>query len=150
MIRYLRFLRDKSIAGQVTPGLLKAWFHFKEVEQTWLGFTESGNRGSGLGMKFARALNENFGKIFADEQLEVTEGHHLEKLSLISDGVGRDSISDFTTNLIKSYLCEFTRDFALEHVVDQKCGMLTVELFTNDLVDHSVVGDSRLPTHPAQ
>ena len=45
IIRYLKFLRDKTVAGEVDDGLLKAWFHFKEVEETWLGFTESGNRG---------------------------------------------------------------------------------------------------------
>lgn len=33
IIRYVRFLRDKSVAGLVTPGLLKAWFMFGEIEQ---------------------------------------------------------------------------------------------------------------------
>src|ERR1044072_7630598 len=28
IIDYVRFLRDKSVAGLVTPGLLKAWFTF--------------------------------------------------------------------------------------------------------------------------
>jgi len=52
IIRYLRFLRDKSISGKITPGLLLAWFMFKEVKQTWLGFSRFGNSGSGLGMDF--------------------------------------------------------------------------------------------------
>ncbi len=116
IIRYLRFLRDKTVSGQVTDGLLKAWFHFKEVDETWLGFTESGNRGSGLGMEFARALRTNFGALFGDGEPTVTKSHHLEKLSLIADGVGRDCISDFTTNLIKDFLCSYTEDFARDHV----------------------------------
>jgi hypothetical protein len=59
MIYYLQFLRDKSVAGNVDEGLLKSWFTFSEVKQNWLGFSESGNAGSGLGPKFARALNNN-------------------------------------------------------------------------------------------
>ena len=31
MIDYLRFLRDKSVAGDVEEGLLKSWFTFSEV-----------------------------------------------------------------------------------------------------------------------
>ncbi|MET3595347.1 hypothetical protein ABID26_004759 [Mesorhizobium shonense] len=32
-------------------------------------------------------------------------------------GVGRDNISDFTTNLIKDYLCRYTEKFAAEHLL---------------------------------
>ena len=41
---------------------------------------------------------------------------HLEKVCLVKDGVGRDNISDFTTNLIKDFLCSFTQDFAQKHL----------------------------------
>lgn len=33
IIRYLRFLRDKSVAGKIDEGLLKSWFTFSEVRQ---------------------------------------------------------------------------------------------------------------------
>jgi hypothetical protein len=36
--------------------------------------------------------------------------------ALLSGGVGRDHLSHFTTNLIKSYLLEYTQSFALAHV----------------------------------
>ena len=36
----------------------------------------------------------------------------MEKLVLIRERVGRDNISDFTTNLIKGYLHEYTQRFA--------------------------------------
>ena len=49
MIRYLRFLRDKSLEQKLTPGLLTAWYRFKEVKQNWLGFAVQGNKGSALG-----------------------------------------------------------------------------------------------------
>lgn len=117
IIRYLIFLKDKSLKGEVTEGLLKAWYTFKEVEQNWLGFSEVGNKGSGLGMKFARSLNLNLASLFGEfGQENITEDSHLEKLCLISAGVGRDNISDFTTNLIKSFLLQYTQEFALKHI----------------------------------
>lgn len=55
IIRYLIFLRDKAAAGLVDDGLLRHWYCFPEVKQNWLGFSLSGNEGSGLGIDFARA-----------------------------------------------------------------------------------------------
>jgi len=117
IIKYVAFLRDKSAAGALSDDQLRAWFMFSEVEQTWLGFSRTGNRGRGLGMKFARALNKNLNTIFASFGAEeVTHGSHIEKLCLIETGVGRDNISDFTTNLIKQHLLEFTQEFARENL----------------------------------
>lgn len=117
MINYLRFLRDKSVAGSLDEGLLKSWFTFSEIKQNWLGFSESGNGGSGLGPKFARALHRNLNAVFTNfGQEHITEGSHLEKLTLIESGVGRDNISDFTTNLIKNYLLDYTQAFAQQHI----------------------------------
>ena len=121
IIRYLRFLRDKSVTGGMTDGLLKAWFCFPEVKQNRLGFCLTGNSGNGLGMTFARALNGNLNRLFSDFGNEqVTKGSHLEKLVLIRERVGRDNISDFTTNLIKGYLLEYTQKFAKAHIDPEK------------------------------
>ena len=117
MIKYLRFLRDTSAVQQLDPGLIRAWYVFPEVKQNWLGFTMSGNEGRGLGKKFANALHVNLSQLFksfGDEK--VTKGSHLEKLCLISKGVGRDSISDFTNNLILSFLLDYTEKFAKKHI----------------------------------
>jgi hypothetical protein len=116
IIKYLTFLRDHASAN-LDPGLVSSWFRFKEVKQNWLGFTVLGNSGSGLGAGFGTALQVSLGSIlqnFGSEQ--ITKGSHLEKLALIKDGVGRDNISDFTTNLIKSYLLEYTQGFAQSHL----------------------------------
>lgn len=121
IIKYLRFLRDKA-SSDLDPGLVAAWYRFKEVKQNWLGFTLLGNGGHALGAQFAEALNDSLRRTladFGDEQ--ITRGTHLEKLCLIRGGVGRDSISDFTTNLIKYYLLDYTQMFARVHLDARHC-----------------------------
>lgn len=116
IIKYLTFLRDRA-DQPLTSGLINAWYKFSEVKQNWLGFTLLGNAGSGLGVEFARALYSSLGSILKSFGTEtITKGTHLEKLALIKDGVGRDNISDFTTNLIKSYLLNYTQAFAQQHL----------------------------------
>lgn len=116
IIRYLLFLRDKA-GDQLASGLIDAWFRFPEVKQNYFGFCLNGNSGSGLGKGFAASLCANLNDIFSDFGSEkVTKGQHLEKLCLVRDGVGRDNISDFTTNLIKGYLCDYTQAFAQKHI----------------------------------
>lgn len=127
MIRYLRFLRDRAERTDLPDGLVKAWFRFPEVSQTWLGFSQSGNRGSGLGRDFAVALHQNLHRLFADFGHEtVTRSSHLEKLCLIKGGVGRDNISDFTTNLIKEFLCDYTQEFARLHIAPAQRRQISV------------------------
>ncbi len=117
IIEYVRFLRNKSVSQGITSGLLMSWYVFPEVKQNWLGFSRVGNNGAGLRDDFAKALHKNLHAIFAgfgDEK--ITKGSHLEKLCLIKEGVGRDKISDFTTNLIKEFLLDYTQNFAIEHI----------------------------------
>jgi hypothetical protein len=128
IIRYLRFLRDRSSQGSLDPGLLRAWYQFGEVKQTWLGFSQQGNGGSGLGADFARALHEKLGTIFTNfGEEKVTRSSHLEKVCLVSEGVGRDNISDFTTNLIKGYLLDHTQAFARDHLRPDQRRTFTVD-----------------------
>ncbi len=117
IIRYLKFLRDESSFESIPEGLLDNWFRFPEVKQNWLGFSKSGNKGSGLGKDFARNLQRNLHQIFKDFGSEsITRGSHLEKLCLIGSGIGRDHISDFTANLIKKFLLEYTEAFGRAHI----------------------------------
>lgn len=128
IIRYLRFLRDRATAAAGSPGLLANWYQFKEVKQTWLGFSKHGNQGSGLGLTFAKALNQNLSTIFRSfGQEQITRGSHLEKVCLVSEGVGRDNISDFTTNLIKEYLLKYTQQFARDYLLPEQRGTYGVE-----------------------
>lgn len=120
IIKYVSFLRDRSQHGELNSGLIKSWFLFPEVKQNWLGYSIVGNGGSGLGIDFAKSLNNSFSNILQNfGREEITEGSHLEKLCLIKEGVGKDSVSDFTTNLIKSFLLKYTEDFAKDNI-DEK------------------------------
>lgn len=126
ILRYLVFLRDQA-APDLDEKLVDAWYRFKEVKQNWLGFTLFGNDGAGLGHAFAVALHEALGELLAGFGNEtISLGTHLEKLCLIQPGVGKDNISDFTTNLIKGFLCEYTQTFAQEHLSETDCDIFAV------------------------
>jgi len=117
ILRYVMFLRDRVVSGKINSDLKKAWFFFPEVRQNWLGFSKVGNGGTGLGKDFADSLIKNLKVLFSDFGSEqITKGSHIEKVCLVDDRVGRDNISDFTTNLIKHYLCEYTQEFARKNI----------------------------------
>lgn len=127
MIQYLRFLRDKAVIGSIAPALVRAWYAFPEFKQTWLGFSVSGNSGRGLGRSFALSLHRNLNSIFSTfGEEQVTVGSHIEKVALIEPGVGKDKISDFTTNLIKEYLLTYTQEFAQSNLTSDQIGRFRV------------------------
>lgn len=126
ILTYLRYLRDVA-TEDLDRARIRDLYRFKEVKQNWLGFTLLGNGGSGLGESFAQALHASLSTILRDFGSEtITESSHLEKLCLIKGGVGRDNISDFTTNLIKDYICRYTAEFAGEHIDPDRCAEFAV------------------------
>jgi hypothetical protein len=126
ILRYLLFLRDHA-AEDLDDALISNWYRFKEVKQNWLGYTVLGNDGLGLGRDFALALHGALSTILANFGEEtISNGSHLEKLCLVKGGVGRDNISDFTTNLIKEYLLKYTERFARKHLHDDDCKTFSV------------------------
>lgn len=117
IITYVRFLRDQSVRGRVDAGTMQSWFIFSEIRQNWLGYSKTNNRGSGLGRDFGRALHANLSTLFKNfGEEQIAKGSHLEKLCLVGKGVGRDHVSDFTTNLIKEFLLDYTQTFARKHL----------------------------------
>jgi hypothetical protein len=92
-------------------------FKFPEIKQNWLGMSKYGNGGKGLGQNFANSAISAFNgfySTFGDE--DITDETHIEKLTLLNSGIGKDFISDFTTNLILDYLLSYTEKFALDHL----------------------------------
>ena len=128
ILKYLSFLREKSQRGNITDVEITSWYKFSEVKQNWLGFSVLGNSGSGLGEKFGRAMSSNLHIIFDDLYEEkVSHTSHLEKAALFQIGVGKDNISDFTCNLIKSFLLRYTESFAKSYIQKDKIKTCIVE-----------------------
>lgn len=123
IIKYLCFLRDYCQANAaIDEGKMQEYFCFPEVKNLYMGFSETGNKGRGLGREFARLLYNCFtGKLKDFGKETVTQSSHLEKLCIIAVGVGRDFVSDFSANLIKGYLLQFTEGFARKHLEADKC-----------------------------
>jgi len=129
IIDYLSFLKTLSArysASKVPESVINAYYRFPEVKQNWFGFSYIGNDGHGLGKKFAKALNANFNELFTDFG-SGKKSYHLEKLTLIAERVGKDSISDFTTNLIHGFLAEKTEEFAKKYIDKSKTGSFTIK-----------------------
>ncbi len=108
ILNYLTFLKLKSKEGINDLSKIRSWYIFSEVKQNWFGYSKAGNSGSGLGEKFGRAMSSSMHIVFDDLKNErITQSSHLEKVGLFEIGIGKDNISDFTTNLIKHYLLTY-------------------------------------------
>ena len=116
VVKHLLFLKDYAVKNN---GLLidTNLFKFPEIRQNWLGLAKYGNGGKGLGKKFAKGAISAFNGFYNSFGEEtITAETHIEKLTLLNPGVGKDFISDFTTNLILEYLLEFTENFAVKYL----------------------------------
>lgn len=120
VVNHLIFLKDIATENGGKDVNLNL-FRFPEIKQNWLGLSKYGNGGKGLGLRFAKGAISAFNGFynsFGDE--EITEESHIEKLTLLNAGVGKDFISDFTTNLIFEYLLEYTQSFAVKNLEDNQ------------------------------
>jgi hypothetical protein len=129
MIDYVVFLKSKS-SQNLPEGLIKSWFYFPEIKQNWLGYSKTGNKGRGLGPVFAASLKRNLTSLFRNFGDVGDTSPHLEKLTLVRNGVGRDHISDFTCNLICGFLAKYTEEFALKHLPKSKLGKFNIPKVT--------------------
>jgi len=69
---------------------------------------------------------------FGDET--VTNTSHIEKLTLVGSGIGKDFISDFSTNLILEYLLEYTQAFAQKYLSSHQRKIFSVRcVFDSEL-----------------
>jgi len=127
IIEYLVFLKEKS-KMDLSSAQIKSWYMFSEQKQNWLGYSCRGNSGSGLGKDFAKNIRYVFKQKFNDfGEEKLSKGTHLEKLCLINEGVGKDNISDFTVNLILSFLLEYTEKFAKLYLNSEQCDYFWIQ-----------------------
>ena len=124
IVGHLIFLRKLAVDN---PEIGLTLFQFPEVRQNWLGLCKWGNNGKGLGPRFARNVIQAFKGFYRNFGTEtVTDTSHIEKLTLVGSGIGRDFISDFTTNLILEFLLDYTEKFAKQHLSDQQRKKFTI------------------------
>ena len=116
VVSHLLVLKDLAIENR-GDGVNFNLFRFPEIKQNWLGLSKYGNGGKGLGKRFATNIIASFNGFYNSfGQEQISADTHIEKLTLMNPGVGKDFISDFTTNLILDYLLKFTEQFALKYL----------------------------------
>lgn len=124
IVGHLIFLRALAIDN---PAIGLTLFQFPEVRQNWLGHSKWGNNGKGLGPRFARNLIGAFNGFYRNFGAEtVTDTSHIEKLTLVGSGIGRDFISDFTTNLMFEFLLGYSEKFAKQNLSNHQRKTFTV------------------------
>ncbi|MDD2913738.1 MAG: hypothetical protein PHP70_00320 [Gallionella sp.] len=133
IVAHLVFLRELAVDH---PSIGLTLFQFPEIRQNWLGVCKWGNSGKGLGPTFAKNLIGAFNGFYRNFGTEtVTDASHIEKLTLVGSGIGRDFISDFTTNLMFEFLLGYSEKFAKQHLSDQQRRTFTVRCcFDQDLM----------------
>lgn len=103
----------KEVAVKEGSNANTSLFKFPEIKQNWLGLCKYGNNGKGLGSKFAKDIIAAFNGFYSNFGEEtISSATHIEKLTLVGSGIGKDFISDFTTNLMLEYILEYTQRFA--------------------------------------
>lgn len=128
ILTYLSFLKERAEERIEDRALIKSWYSFPEMKQNWLGYSQIGNSGRGLGRYFAQNMHSLMPIAFKDLGKEtLTDSTHLEKVGLFNQGVGRDNISDFTTNIILDYLLKYTETFAKKNIAPELCSVFNVK-----------------------
>ena len=81
--------------------------YLREPNETRLGFSAGRPQGAGIGKTQAEQLYEALKRSAAVKTGFLSS---LEECELMIEGIGRDKISDLTTNIIRSHLVEYTKD----------------------------------------
>lgn len=127
IVKYLIFLQDNA-SDNIDDKNLNEWFMFHEVKENWFGFSVDSNKGSGLAKDFANKLNLSINNIFRQfGSNKKSTTVHIEKFCLCQDKIGKDKISDFTTNIIKDYLLSYTETFAKNFIDSKFCKKTSVK-----------------------
>jgi hypothetical protein len=81
--------------------------HLKEPNETRLGLSKHRPRGRGIGRDQAADL---FDALRDSSAVQTGFLKSLEECELLVEGIGRDKISDLTTNVIRGHLAEYSKD----------------------------------------
>ncbi|MEO6970993.1 MAG: hypothetical protein ABI217_08880 [Chthoniobacterales bacterium] len=86
---------------------LEALSHLREPNETRLGYSRGRSQGAGIGNIQADDLLNALSRSSAVQTGSLTS---LEECELMIEGIGRDKISDLTTNIIRRKLAIYTKE----------------------------------------
>ena len=121
IINYLSFLYKEAKNVRENSGKFNHWFVFSEIKQNWFGYSIGDNKGKSGARKMGRALKKNLATLFDNYGIEeLSNIVHLSELNIIEKGIGKDNISDFTVQMILEYLLDYTQEFTLKFIPENK------------------------------
>ncbi len=89
---------------------------FPEVAELRLGYTKGGIEGLGSAKIFAKSMAD---AVWNSIERGIEKIEHFEELSIFSEGIGADRISDMAANILKSELISFTQGVCKRHNITQ-------------------------------
>lgn len=111
IIEYLLFLKKHS-SDKMSPAMFTELYTFKEINNNWLWYSFK-SEWSWLWPDFWKKLKN---KLYLFEQDKSSRSKHLETIWLLVKWIWKDRISDFTTNLIKWFLAEYTQGICRKYI----------------------------------
>ncbi len=101
---FFQYVLDNIRAGRLTEARV-AFRHLNEPNDTCLGMSSGRPQGRGVGHDNADDL---FNAIQQSDAVQTGLVEHIQDANLFIENIGRDKISDMTTNIIRKHLIDYT------------------------------------------